>query len=149
MNLIKFALVLSLIACTFGYINNAFGESYFCSSADYTGDFDPDYKGGTESCDNLKDFSLPYSVCLQSAALTENAYKLGQEAYDNGKCTPYQTRTMKVGTATCSARFIAEKNFASLQIETQFGKSEDKQACYSRLEKTLKEEYPNLNQLER
>ena len=149
MKLITFAFVLSLIVCIFGNINEAIGENYFCSSANYTGDFDPDFKGGEESCEHLKDFSLPYSVCLQSLALTENAYKLGQEAYNNGNCVPYQIRTMKVGTASCSAKFIAEKNFASLQIETQFGKSEDRQACYNKLEKTLKEEFPDLNQLER
>lgn len=124
-------------------------ETYFCSSADYTGDFNPEMKGETESCENLKEFDLPYSICLQSAVLYSDAYKLGEKAFNNGNCVPYQTRTMKVGSASCSARFIAKENYASLSIETQFGKSEDRQACYNKLESTLREEFPDLNQLKR
>ena len=147
MKILNFGILLGLLI---GFIGiNAQAETYFCSSANYTGDFNPEVKEESESCEYLKDFSLPYSVCLESAALNKEAYKLGQEAYDNGKCVPYQTRTMKVGTASCSAKFIAEENFSSLQIETQFGKSEDKQACYNKLEKTLKEEFPDLNKLEK
>ena len=147
MKLIKCALLLALLACFACCFNEVNAENYFCSTENFKGDFDPDNKGGAESCDYLKDFSLPYSVCLQNATFTEEAYELGLEAYNNGKCVPYQTRNMKVGTATCTAKFIAEKDFASLSINTGFGKTEDRQACYEKLEKALKTEFPDLNQL--
>ncbi|MBR6162950.1 hypothetical protein IKQ26_03535 [bacterium] len=136
-----------LIASLVGF-SQAIAETYFCSSDNYTGDFNPDAKGTTANCEHLKDLTLPYMSCQLNAQQEKLAYDSGLQAYQNGKCHPYQTLTMKYGTASCSARFIVTESAKSYSVDTQFGKSEERDMCVKQLEAQLFKEYPQLKEIQ-
>jgi len=123
-------------------------ETYFCSSENYTGDFNPDKNAITANCEHLKDLTLPYMSCQLNAQQEKLAYDSGLQAYQNGKCHPYQTINMKYGTASCSARFIVTESAKSYSIDSGFGKSEERDMCVKQLEAQLFKEYPQLKEIQ-
>ncbi len=136
-----------LIASLIGF-SQAIAETYFCSSDNYTGDFNPDAKGTTANCEHLKDLTIPYMACKMNSEQDQEEYNIGLEAFQTGKCHPYQTINMKYGTASCSARFIVTESAKSYSIDSGFGKSEERDACVQQLQTRLFKEYPQLKELQ-
>ena len=136
--------IFALLVSVFGFINSANAESYFCYGTKYIGDYAPDMKPGEAECEHLKYLTLPYSVCMENAAKSLSNLDLAKEAFDNGDCVPYQTKTMQYKTAACSAKFVSEKGKRALKIDTQFGTIEDREACYKELQESIKSDYPDL-----